>query len=320
MTLILLTVALAVLLATQAIYYGLRYKRERKQSELKRRLRALGGGEAQAGGLLRTGRMAKNPSIQRAISRLPFTTELEKILAQTDLDWTVASMLGMGLSLGAGASIALLLMLPAPSLFIFLVVPASIFAPIAVALAARKKRSEKISEQLPDALDMMVRSLRAGHGVSSGFQLVTSEMPIPVAIEFGRCFEEQQAGASMRDAVRNMTERVPGNLDLRIFATSLLIQHETGGNLIEILENISSTIRSRYKFYGKLRALTSEARMSGRILGALPFVSGVAVAMLNYEYVAPLFTDLLGRMILFAGLLFWGAGIVWMRKLAQVEY
>jgi tight adherence protein B len=319
MTLILLTVAAAVLLAAQAVYHAVLYRAERKRGELRRRLQALGT-EGRSGGLLRAGRMARRPGAARIVSGLPFSRDLERVLLQTDLDWTVASLLGTGFSIGVGSAVALTILLPAPSLIVLMVIPFAVAVPILSVFAARKHRSDKISEQLPDALDMMVRSLRAGHGVAAGLQLVTAEMPMPIAIEFGRSFEEQQAGASMRDTVRNMTERVPGNLDLRIFATSLVIQHETGGNLVEILENISTTIRSRYRFFGKLRALTSEARMSGRILGALPIVSALAVAVLNFEYMSPLFTELIGQVILLGGIGFWVAGVVWMRRLAQVEF
>jgi tight adherence protein B len=321
MTIVLLSVAIAFLLSAQAIYYAVLYRAERKQSELRRRLRTLAGQEkGPGGGLLRGGRLAKNPGAARLVGQLPFARDLEQLLFQTDLDWTVAGMLGTGAAVGFGSALALTIFLPGASLLLFLLVPIGLFTPVLLALMARTRRNAKISEQLPDALDMMVRSLRAGHGTSAGFRLVATEMPIPIAVEFGRCFEEQQAGASMRDSVRNMTERVPDNLDLRIFATSLIIQHETGGNLVEILEKIAETVRERYKFYGKLRALTSEARMSGYVLGALPFVSALAVAMTNPSYIRPLLTDPMGNVIALGGIVFWILGVFWMRKLSQVEY
>jgi tight adherence protein B len=117
-----------------------------------------------------------------------------------------------------------------------------------------------------------------------------------------------------------MTHRVPDNLDLKLFAVSLVIQHETGGNLVEILEKISLTIRERYKFYGKLRALTAEGKVSGIILGALPFVCGVLIAVINPTYIRPLFVDPIGQMFLLGGLILWGLGGLWMRALAQVDY
>jgi tight adherence protein B len=192
--------------------------------------------------------------------------------------------------------------------------------PILWVLVERSRRSQKLSEQLPEALDMIVRSLRAGHGVSAGFKLVATEMPVPIAVEFGRCFEEQNVGVEFRVAVENMTKRVPQNLDLRIFAVSVVIQHETGGNLVEILEQIAGMLRERFKFYGKLRALTAEGRVSGIVLGSLPFVSAVLISILNPEYLVPLFVDPIGRMVLFAGVVSWVLGFLWLRTLAQVEF
>jgi tight adherence protein B len=145
-------------------------------------------------------------------------------------------------------------------------------------------------------------------------------MPVPIAVEIGRCFEELQLGGEFRTAVRNLSLRAPENIDLRIFATSLIIQHETGGNLVEILDTIAQTIRERYKFFGKLHALTTEVRLSGYVLGALPFVCGVAIAMLNPKYLRPLFADPLGRTIVLGGAVLWGLGGLWMRRLARVDY
>ncbi len=127
-------------------------------------------------------------------------------------------------------------------------------------------------------------------------------------------------GSDFRDAVRNMTKRVPQNLDLRIFATSLIIQHETGGNLVEVLETISHTVRERFRFAGKLRALTTETRSSGYVLGALPFVTGAALAMIRPSYLEPLYRDPLGQALALCGALLWIGGVLWMRRLSEVDY
>jgi len=186
--------------------------------------------------------------------------------------------------------------------------------------SARERRSLQLSGQLPDALDMMVRSLRAGHGVTAAMRLVAEEMPLPVAMEFGRCFEEQRLGVPLDDAMRNMVARVPTNDDLKILAVSLIIQHDTGGNLIEILENIANTVRDRFKFFGKLRALTVEAKMSAWILSALPVVCAGLVLLVNPNYLQPLVASSLGNAMMLFGVALWGVGILWMRRLAQVDF
>src|SRR4030095_15369250 len=171
-------------------------------------------------------------------------------------------------------------------------------APVFIVVIIRQQRSLKLSEQLPDALDMMSRSLRAGHALPSSFKLVATEMPPPVSIEFARAFEEQNLGMPFERAVVQMTKRAPNNADLKLFAVSVIIQKETGGNLVEIIEKIAETIRSRYRFYGKLRALTAEARVSAWVIGALPFVAGLATFVVNPVYMSLLFTSPLGKMFL----------------------
>jgi tight adherence protein B len=192
--------------------------------------------------------------------------------------------------------------------------------PTLVVYGIREKRSRKLSEQLPDALDMMSRSLRAGHALGSAFKLVATEMPSPVSVEFGRAFEEQNLGVSFERAVAQMTRRAPSNGDLKIFAVSVVIQKETGGNLVEILEKISETIRARYRFYGKLRGLTAEGRVSGIVLGVLPVLTGAALSVINPKYLSALVTtQMMGRGILMYAIISWLIGLLWLRQMGKVE-
>lgn len=315
--LILLAVGLAALLAAEGVYYLVRYAGEQERAELRRRLRALD--ESGGSDLMRQRRIARSPTIERLLQPLPGVPELEALLLQTDLTWTVASTLGAGCITAAGSGGVLLWLTRLAPLGVVGGI-AGFSLPILWLLIARGRRSTKLSEQLPEALDMLVRSLRAGHGVSSGFKLVATEMPMPIAVEFGRCFEEQNVGVEFRQAVENMTKRVPQNLDLRIFAVSVVIQHETGGNLVEILEQIGTMLRERFKFYGKLRALTAEGRVSGIILGSLPFVAAMLISVLNPKYLQPLFKDPIGLWILAAGFMSWLLGFFWLRMLSQVEF
>jgi tight adherence protein B len=318
MNLVLIALGLAVLLVAQGIYYSVLWWGQRRRDALHERLRSLATPER--GTLMRERRLARSPRTAELLSALGFPERVEKLLLQTDVDSTVDVLLGIGLMLGVGLTLALALATRNVPVAALLGMPVGIAAPIVYLLSARARRVRKISAQLPDALDMMIRSLRAGHGVAAGLQLVATEMPVPIAVEFARCFEELQMGGGFRDAARNMTLRVPENLDLRIFATSLIIQHETGGNLVEILESIAHTVRERFKFFGKLHALTTEVRMSGYVLGALPFVCALAIMLLNPTYLRPLYQDPLGQAIALVGLLVWAAGGVWMRRLAQVDY
>jgi tight adherence protein B len=182
----------------------------------------------------------------------------------------------------------------------------------------RSLRSRKLSEQLPEALEMMARSLRAGHALSSAFKMVATEMPTPVSLEFGRAFEAQELGLPFEKAVADMTRRAPDNQDLKIFALSVIVQKETGGNLVEIIEKIADTVRARYKFQGKLAGLTAEGRMSSYIVGALPFFTLLFLLFANRPYVMPLFTTEAGHYFLFAGAFMWVLGFAWMKSMTKV--
>jgi tight adherence protein B len=197
--------------------------------------------------------------------------------------------------------------------------PVGAFLPFGYVAFMRGRRSRKLSEQLPDALDMMARSLRAGHALSSSFKLVAAEMPSPINTEFARAFEEQNLGMPFERAVAQMTKRAPDNRDLKIFAVSVIVQKETGGNLVEIIEKIAETIRARYRFYGKLRSLTAEGRMSCYILAALPIATGIFIGFTNPEYTSLLFTDPIGHAALAYAAITWAVGLLWMRRMMKVE-
>jgi tight adherence protein B len=316
--LIYIILGVAVLLGAESLYHVVRDAGERERARLRRRLSSLG--EPGTKTFLRERRVARSPVLDRLLRQFSATEQMEKLLLQTDLNWTVATMLGIGLILSVGCGALLIIVFPAMKMLALVAIPLGFILPFLHVLSERKKRSVKISVQIPDALEMMARSLHAGHGISAGFKLVATEMPPPIAVEFGRCFEENNLGVEFKDAVTNMTYRVPANLDLKLFAVSVMIQHETGGNLVEILEQISKTIRERFKFYGKLRALTMEGKASALIIGLLPFVFAVIISMLNPNYLTPMFEKPLGQMILLGGVCLWLFGVFWLRSFSQLDY
>jgi tight adherence protein B len=182
-----------------------------------------------------------------------------------------------------------------------------------------RARNIAVSEQLPDALDLIGRSLQAGHGISDAFRLVGEEMPVPIARELGQVYEQHNLGREFRECLSELALRNPQNFDIKIFVSSVRLQRETGGNLIEILDNIAATIRARFIFQAKVRSLTAETRMSSIILGALPFVVAGALAWLRPGYLGVLADDALGRqMLLMCGLLFI-TGVLLMRSMARLE-
>jgi tight adherence protein B len=311
---------LLVVATLEGGFYLTRFFSERRADQLKRRLRVLGQAEG-AGqiGLLRRERYAASPGLDTFVRSLPFATQLEKLLAQADSPLTVAQLLCASLgAAAAGFSLPLLLRMAAPLSMVLGLLAG--MAPTILVWSSRARRNAKLSEQLPDALEMMVRSLRAGHALPAAFRLVASEMPTPVSVEFGRAYEEQNLGLSAEQAVVNMTGRCPLNRDLKIFAVSVMVQKETGGNLAEILDNIAATIRERYRFYAKLRALTAEGRTSGLVLGALPPGMMLFLAVANRAYLVKLFDNPIGQLILLYAAVSWLLGGLWMMQMSNVDY
>jgi tight adherence protein B len=311
-------IAVALLAALEAAYFFVRWISDRRAAELKRRLQAIGREGALDSTLLRRGRLAASPGMARFVGRLPGAARLEAILEQADAPLTVAQLLGASLASGAVALVATAV-IRGEALVSLALPAAALCLPTFALLMRRTRRSLKLSEQLPEALDMMARSLRAGHALPAAFQVVAGEMPQPISIEFARAFEEQKLGRSLEEAVEQMSGRAPGNGDLKIFAVSAVIQRETGGNLAEILEKIAGTIRERYRFFGKLRSLTAEGRVSGFILGSLPIGVSVLVSMTNRGYFVRLFDNPKGQGIFAFAVVAWLAGVFWMYRLTKME-
>jgi tight adherence protein B len=190
--------------------------------------------------------------------------------------------------------------------------------PIAWAWWKRRTRLRKFGGQLPDALELVARALRAGHSLAAGFHLVGDEMSSPIGDEFNRVYEEQNLGIPLEEALEDMADRVP-NLDLRFFATAVIIQRQSGGDLAEILDKIGHLVRERFKIWGQVQALTGEGRLSGIVLLALPPVLFITMYRLNPGYVMMLFEDPMGKQMLAAALVLQAIGALVIRKIVNIR-
>jgi len=182
----------------------------------------------------------------------------------------------------------------------------------------RKRKTLKIERYMPDAMELLARSLRAGHTLSGTLELVSQEIPVPLGTEMRITFEEQKLGLSITQAFRRMGERVASQ-DLRYFVTAVIIQSETGGNLSEILENIGLIIRDRLKLKGKVKGLTAEGRFSALILSLLPFVTFLGLYVVNEEYVVTLFNEPLGNKLLTVAMILIVIGTLIMKKMVTIK-
>jgi len=182
----------------------------------------------------------------------------------------------------------------------------------------RNRRFYKFEEQLPEAIDMLGRAIRAGHPLSSGLKMVSDEAGEPVASEFRRAHEEHRFGLAFEDALLAMADRVR-IVDVRILVTAILIQREVGGNLAEILDNLATVIRARFTIRRQLRVYTAQGRFSGYVLAILPIAVGAAVYSLNPSYIMLLFTDPMGKLMLITAVIFQLIGFLWIRKIVNIE-
>lgn len=241
---------------------------------------------------------------------------LRDFLQQADVQITPSKFILISAGLGLGG----MLILPVLRVPLFL-------APLGVVLGAlpsfalwfkRKQRLAKFAKQLPEALELISRALRAGHSLASGFKLVADEMDAPIGREFERCYEAQNLGIALEDAIEEMTDRVP-NLDLRFFATAIVLQRQTGGDLAEILDKIGYLVRERFKIWGQIQALTGEGRLSGLVLLALPPCLFVVMWRLNPNYCMALFTDPMGHQMLAAAVVMQILGAFVIKKIVNIK-
>jgi tight adherence protein B len=174
--------------------------------------------------------------------------------------------------------------------------------PFAYVVVKRRRRLRRFEEHFPEALDLLNRAIRAGHGFTTGLGMIASEVSEPIAGEFRTTFEEQNFGLPLRDALQHLTERVP-LIDVQFFVTALLIQKETGGNLVELLENLAQVIRDRFRIYRDIQTKSAHGRLTAAILIALPILMAFGLGIVNPNYLPVLYHDPVGPLIL------WGAGI-----------
>ncbi|MCH8922898.1 MAG: type II secretion system F family protein [Planctomycetes bacterium] len=242
---------------------------------------------------------------------------LTLLFEQADTSLTVTRFVAISAGVGAGGFVVALVL--GMGLLVAPVLGAMTAAlPLMWVLFRRKRRLAKFGQQLSDALELIARALRSGHSLAAAMELVATEMSEPISTEFSQVYEEQNLGVTIDDALDGMTHRVP-NLDLKFFATAVILQRQTGGDLAEILDKIGELIRERYKILGQVQALTGEGRLSGIVLLALPPVLFLAVYRLNPEYASVLFTDPMGKKMLAGAGLSMLLGALVIRKIVDIK-
>lgn len=265
--------------------------------------------------LLRTELLSGIPFFHRMLLNIPWMTKLQLFVQQSAVETTVGMLLTISFLCGWFVFLISLL-LGAPAVLALILGIAAFFMPFLAIAVKRQKRFLKFEEIFPDAIDLLGRAVRAGHAFTTGLDLIAKEMPSPVSDEFNRTYTEQNLGLPLRDALENLMRRVPLP-DIRIFVTALMIQRDSGGNLAEILDNLSHVIRERFKLMRQVRVYTAQGRLSLYLLLAIPPFMGIAMYFLNRKYITLLFTDPLGLRFLTVGIILQVIGYFVLRKVIQ---
>jgi tight adherence protein B len=249
--------------------------------------------------------------------RIPQLRGLKGALEQAAVQWTPQSFVTLSIGLALGAAVLMAVVFP--------VLPAVL---LAAALAGSlpffhvrrkvKKRLAALEEQIPEAIDLIGRAMRAGHPLSAGLKMASEETAEPLAGELRRVFEEQRFGMPFEDAMLGLCDRV-NLIDVRILVTAILVQRDVGGNLAEVLDKIAYVIRQRFTIRRQLRVYTAQGRFSGIVLALLPVAVGSALFFINRPYMITLFFDPIARYFLILAVILQILGYFWIRKIVDIE-
>ncbi|MBJ7309515.1 type II secretion system F family protein [Rugamonas sp. CCM 8940] len=282
-----------------------------------RLMSARGEGGADRVSILKQRRYSTNPWLEARLRRLPQLALLDRLLLQAGGRWSVAQLLAWS----AGLLLAGLVLPPLwqPPLALLLAAPPLGAAlPYLLLLRLRRARLHRLERQLPETADFLGRALRAGHSFSNVLQMVADELTEPIAGEFRATYEEINYGVPMNEALQNLALRIPLT-DLRYLVIAVLIQRESGGNLAEVLGNISRLIRERLKLQAQVHVMSAEGRLSAWILVLLPLVVMLVMSVTNYAYISVLWTDPAGATLLWYAAGGMAIGIVWMRHVIRIR-
>jgi tight adherence protein B len=267
--------------------------------------------------LARDEMLSSVPAVHRLMLHWAWSVRLQERISQSGLTIKAGKLVLISACLFLGGMVGVGIFMPVFPVGVLIGIVAACI-PYGVVMYLRQKRLRAFEERFPEALDLLGRAVRAGHAFTTGLEMIAKESPDPIASEFRTTFEEQNFGLPLRDALLNMTERIP-SIDVRFFVTALLIQKETGGNLAEILDNLARVIRDRFRIYREVRVRTAQGRLTAGILIALPIGMMILLMVFNPAYMRVLFEDPKGVLVLtVAGIMqIIGSMVIW--KIIHIE-
>jgi len=267
--------------------------------------------------LLREEKLSEIPALDTFLKRSSRVSNLQKLLSQAEIGTPAGSFLLICL-VSAIIAAALVLFWAKSGMFAWAAGLVGFFLPYSYASYKRTKRFDKFEELFPQAIDTLARAVRAGHAFTTALELIANEVNEPVAGEFRKLFEEQKFGMPVRDALVNLTDRVP-LVDVKFFVTAVMLQRETGGNLAEILDNLSYVIRERFKIMRQVRVFTAQGRLTMLLLMLLPPLVVLVMLIFNPGFIRPLFAEPLGHALIVIGITLQTVGYFIIRKIIQIQ-
>lgn len=255
-------------------------------------------------------------SIGRILKNYKISQEIKELIQLADVEWHIDTFLFFSILCAA----PFLVFLVTPFKLMSLIGLIAFFAPTMYLNFLVNQRFLDFSKQFPDALNLMASSLRAGHPLFAAINMVTEEMPKPISRVFETTKRDISLGIDTKDAFYSMTKNMPKSLDLKFFITAVLIQKEVGGNLAELLDSLSETIRERFKLMGQLRVQTAQTRMSGMVIGIVPVAVLLMIFFMNPEYIKPMFNTQDGQLALCVAICLVIAGFISIKKISDIEF
>jgi tight adherence protein B len=261
--------------------------------------------------------LSEIPLFNRLLYHVPGVRPFERLIRQADSQYPPGFFILLMVILAQVGFLASAIMIKTTTIALMAGFLSGIL-PLMYLRYKKKRRMDKFTVQLPDALDLIARSMKAGQAFTMGIGIVAEEFDDPLGTEFHETLEEVNFGMSVENAMRSLADRVDAP-DLKYFAVSVILQRETGGNLAEIIESIAYLIRERFKLRGKIRSLSAEGRLSGLILVALPFAIAVAFRFVRPDYIETLFIEPAGKIMLTISAVMMAIGILLIRKIVNIK-
>lgn len=268
--------------------------------------------------ILRDEQLSQIPALDSLLRRSERIAAIQKMLAQAGMTLRAGNFLGVSVLTAVVASIAAFILTRNNPAIAWAALVIGFLLPYSYASFRRNKRFEKFEELFPEAIDTLARAVRAGHAFTTALEMISDEVAEPVGGEFRKLYEEQKFGMPVRDALMNLTERMP-LVDVKFFVTAVMLQRETGGNLAEILDNLSYVIRERFKIQRQVRVYTAQGRLTMALLMGMPPIIVVTMLLINPGFIRPLFYDPIGHTLLVAGICLQTVGYFVIRKIIRIQ-